>query len=127
MRSGKPVSRTYDRLIDTVQTAWGRCWNIIRNPWVHDPLAALGMGGTRPRHQTAAENRRRGPHAGDGAMRGPSGRAGVGARLCAVVPHRWLQGVHDGAADTLRPVGRACAPAGPRPCAATPLDATARA
>src|SRR5262244_3917639 len=20
------------------KTAWGRCWNIIRNPWVHDPL-----------------------------------------------------------------------------------------
>src|SRR6266849_10072983 len=22
--------------MDTTQTAWGRCWNIIRNPWVHD-------------------------------------------------------------------------------------------
>ena len=32
--------------------------------------------------------------AGHGPTRGPSGRAGVGARLCPAVSHRWLQGVH---------------------------------
>src|SRR3989442_1460101 len=90
-------------------------------------FSSLGLGGTRPRDQTAADHRRWGPHAGHGATCGPSGRAGVGARLCAVVPHRWLQGVYDGAADTLRPVGPACAPAGTRPYAETALDASARA
>ena len=53
-------------------------------------LAPLGLGGDRSGEQTAAGDRRRGPHAGDGAARGPSGRPGVGAGLCPAVSDRWL-------------------------------------
>jgi len=52
---------------------------------------------------------------------------GLAPGLCAPLPHRWLQGVHDGAADALWPVGPACALAGPRPYAETALGATPRA
>src|SRR6266581_7819576 len=55
----------------------------------------------------------------------PSGRTGGGARLCPVVAHRWLQGVHDRATDALRPVGPACSLAGVRPHAYATLAAPA--
>src|SRR5256885_8260796 len=42
-----------------------------------------------------------------GATCGPSGRAGVGARLCPVVSHRWVQRLSDRAAHPLRAVGTA--------------------
>ena len=53
--------------------------------------------------------------------------AGVGARLCAAVSDRRLQGVHDGVADPLRPVGAAATPPGHRPRAQAALDAAAAA
>src|SRR5262249_59398252 len=81
------------------------------------------MGGTRPRHQTAADARRRGPHAGHGATRGPPGRPGAGAGLRAAVPHRWVQGVYDRPADALWAVGAAIAPASTRASAQAALDA----
>ena len=43
MRCGKPISRAHDRLIDTTQTAWGRCRDSIRNPWVHDHAQRLSQ------------------------------------------------------------------------------------
>ena len=80
----------------------------------------------RPGDQAAPGARRRRPHAGHGAARGPSGGAGAGAGLCAALPDRRLQGVRHRAADALRPVGAAGTPAGHRPCAQAALDAAAR-
>src|SRR6266849_4724630 len=86
-------------------------------------LTALGLGGYRPRHQAAADDRRRRPHAGHGARRGASGGPGAGVRLCPAVPDGWLQGVCDGAADALWAVGAARTASGHRASSQAPLDA----
>src|SRR5215510_15490328 len=90
-------------------------------------LPALGLGGHGPRLETPAGDRRREPHAGHGATRGPSGGAGVGSWLYPLVSHRWLQGVHDRVADALWPVGPGATPPGARPRTEAPVDASARA
>src|SRR5215471_5334462 len=90
-------------------------------------LAALGLGGHRPRDETAADGRRRRPHAGHGATRGPSGGAGVGPRLRPAVSHRWVQRVSDCLTDALWALGAAAAATGHRPGAETALDAAAAA
>src|SRR4030095_16288363 len=53
------------------------------------------MGGDGAREQITADHRCRRPHAGDGPTHDPSGGAGPGRRVCAVVPHRRLQRIHN--------------------------------
>src|SRR5262249_43536688 len=53
----------------------------------------------------------------------PSGRPGPGARLYAVVSHRRLQRVYDGAADPLWAVGAACTSSGYWTSSQAALDA----
>src|SRR5215831_156 len=60
-------------------------------------------------------------------MRGPSGRTGVGPRLCPAVSHRWLSGVRDGAADALWALGPGAPPPGERAKSQATLDAAAAA
>src|SRR3989442_402303 len=60
----------------------------------------------RPREQSTPRHRGRRAHSGDGSTRGPPRRAGLGARLCPAVSHRWVAGVHEGVADPLWPVGQ---------------------
>ncbi len=90
-------------------------------------LTPLGLGRARSGHHTAADDRRRGPHAGQGATRAPSGRAGGGARRCPVVAHRWVQRRSERAAHPLRAVGTAPASIRHRASAHVPLDAPAAA
>ena len=61
MKSGKPVSRAHDWLIDTTQTAWGTCWNIIRNPEVHDPKGVPKGSDTEQERDTRDGNPTRAP------------------------------------------------------------------
>jgi hypothetical protein len=56
-----------------------------------------------------------------------SGGAGVSARLCPLVSHRWVQGVSEGRADALRALGPTAPLLGHRPSAQTPLAAAALA
>ena len=67
------------------------------------------------------------PHPGDGAARGASGDPGVGARLCAAVFDRRVQGVRDGVTGPFWPLDATGAAPGQRPDAQTALDAAARA
>jgi hypothetical protein len=94
--------------------------------FLHD-VQASGVGSHRPGEQAAPDHRRRQAHAGNGAMRGPSGGSGVSTRLCAPVSDRWLQGIRHGAAHALWAVGAAAAPPGYRPRTQATLDAPARA
>src|SRR5262249_27158597 len=87
----------------------------------------VGVGGAGPREQAAAGAGRRESHPGDGPVRGPPGRTGVGPRLCAAVSHRWLSGVSDGVADALWAVGAATTSAGARPGTPAALEAAAAA
>src|SRR4029453_19682331 len=90
-------------------------------------VAAVGLGRAGPREQAAAGDRRGQAHACHGPTHGPSHHAGPGPRLRSAVSHRWLSGVSDGLADALWVLGAVGAPAGPRPCAETALDAAAPA
>jgi hypothetical protein len=87
------------------------------------PCFPLGVGRAGSRHQAGAGSRGRRAHAGDGPTTSPSGSAGVSARLCPFVSHRWVQGVSAGHTHALWALGPTTSVRGHRPAAQTPLAA----